>query len=69
MPNMSLEQIEARNRNWKILRLRGLYAFAHGSMEPENAQKVIEAVDEELKLLGAETSTEQWERIRKEVME
>lgn len=51
---MSQKQIQAKVRNFKILRLRGLYCTAKNLLPEKSATKVCILVDNELDRLGAE---------------
>ena len=58
--------MEARERNWRIRRLRGIYAQVSmlTGLRREAAQQ---AIDEELALLGAEPQGLRWRRYREEL--
>ena len=51
------KQIAARERNWKIRRLRGLWANC-AMLSPNNAEDARSIIDAELRELGAEGERE-----------
>lgn len=62
----SEEQLQARERNWQILRLRGAYDLMRLSPYAELMRGLV---DKELKRLGAEPETDRRARHRKEYEE
>lgn len=63
---ISEKQRAARERNWRIRRLRGFSANA-ALLRPDRAETVRAIVDEELAEVGAETEAARRERWRKEL--
>lgn len=59
-------QKAARDRNWKIFKLRGLYAQVW-MLTGERRDAARAAVDQELFLMGAESETERMLRHRREL--
>lgn len=58
----SQARIQARTRNYTILRLRGMWAGA-AILLPDSAVVVRREIDKTLEAMGAESETARWARI------
>jgi len=63
------KQIDARNRNWRIFRLRGMW-HNHKLLDEPFASQFKNAIDEQLRELGADPETQRqedsWQRFRED---
>ena len=63
------KQVEARERNWYIVRLRALHIQVGLLRNPESVKAMREEIDKELVSLGAESQSARCGRVRLMVTE